>query len=244
MTCPRCGAPLARPDVRFCTRCGAPLGAAPGAPQPAPGGPQPTPGVPPPSYPPAYPPSAPPPTPPARQRSALPYVLIGVLVLAILGALGVWLVAGSDALPGVIARGPTATPTRPPTSTPAPTATSAPGISITIPGPEGTPTSLPLPIPIPGLSSSPSIPIPVPGASGTPPPGAKLDAEQAREKVKATLSNCRLLQLQIETAQVTFEPPNWVVTLPLSRATWRVDDATGAVTPDERAAERARSCRL
>ena len=33
-------------------------------------------------------------------------------------------------------------------------------------------------------------------------------------------------------------------TLPLTGATWDVNDETGQVTPDERAAERARNCRL
>ena len=102
----------------------------------------------------------------------------------------------------------------------------------------------------PGRRGSPGLPtitvptIAVPGASGTQPPNAKLTADQAREKVKESLSNCRLLQTQIELSQVTFEPPTWSVRLPLTGATWKVDDETGAVTPDERAAERARTCRL
>lgn len=162
-----------------------------------------------------------------------------------------WGLGGFDSVSRVVGRGPTPTPVPPPTSTPAPTATSGTGISITIPGRDGTPTSLP--ITIPGITSSPSIPIPglsgspsvpIPGASGTPPPNAKLTADLAREKVKESLRSCRLLQVEIEASQVTFEPPDWLVTLPLSRATWRVNDETGAVTPDERAAERARNCRF
>ena len=154
------------------------------------------------------------------------------------------------------------TPTPAPISTPAPTATSAPGIGITVPGLQGTPTTITLPIPgvgstpglpnlpIPGVSGSPALPIITvptitsPGASGTPPVNAKLTADQAREKVKETLANCRLLQSQIDLAQVTFEAPTWSVRLPLTGATWKVDDTTGEVTPDERAAERARTCRL
>ena len=92
----------------------------------------------------------------------------------------------------------------------------------------------------------PTITVPtivIPGASGTQPPSAKLNADQAREKVKDTLASCRLLQTEIGLSQVTFEPPTWKVRLPLTGATWSVDDVTGAVTPDERATERIRTCR-
>ena len=53
-----------------------------------------------------------------------------------------------------------------------------------------------------------------------------------------------LLQGEIDLAQVTFEPPTWSVRLPITGSTWKVDDASGAVTPDERAAERVRTCRV
>ena len=155
-----------------------------------------------------------------------------------------------------------AEPTR--TPTPVPTPTRQPGIGINIPGPQGTPTPINIPLPIPGLGAngtpgalgSPVLPItipglngtpglpPLPGASGTAPPNAKLTADGARQKVKDSISNCRLLQTQVEASQVTFEPPTWTVRLPLTGTSWKVDDETGAVTPDERAAERARTCRL
>jgi len=143
-----------------------------------------------------------------------------------------------------------------------PTPTRAPGIGINIPGPQGTPTTITIPLPIPGLGGNttpgvPQLPITIPGitdgspglpalpgASGTPPPDAKLTADTARQKVKDTLANCRLLQVQVDASQVTFEPPSWSVRLPLTGATWSVNDDTGVVTPDERATERARTCRL
>ncbi len=143
-----------------------------------------------------------------------------------------------------------------PTPTPEPTNTPRPGLGITIPGAQGTPTTITLPIPginatvglpnlpIPGLSGSPGLPaITNPAAKSTPPPAAKLTADQARQKVKDSIASCRLLQPQIDLAQVTFEAPNWVVRLPLTGATWRVDDEAATVTPDERAAERVRTCR-
>ena len=172
----------------------------------------------------------------------------------------IWAMSRMDDPPLPIGR--SGTPTPLPTNTPASTATSAPGIGITVPGPQGTPTTVTLPIPgvsgtpglpnlpIPGTSGSPGLPtitlptITIPRASGTQPPNAKLNADQARQKVKDTLTNCRLLQGQIDLAQMTFEAPNWTVRLPITGATWTVNDETGAVTPDERAAERARTCRL
>jgi hypothetical protein len=172
----------------------------------------------------------------------------------VLGGIAYWAMSQLDDPPLGIGRASTPTPL--PTNTPAPVPTRA-GIGINVPGLQGTPTTITLPIPalgstpglpslpIPGVSGSPGLPsIAIPGASGTPPPSAKLTAEQAREKVKETLTNCRLLQSQIELSQVTYEPPTWSVRLPLSGATWKVDDETGAVAPDERAAERARTCRL
>jgi hypothetical protein len=175
------------------------------------------------------------------------------VLLVILGGIAYWALTQMDNPPLGIGR---AEPTPIPTSTVAPTPTRAPGIGINVPGPQGTPTTITLPIPgvgstpglpnlpipIPGVSGSPGLPA-LPGASGTQPPAAKLNAEQAREKVKESISSCRLLQPQIELSTVTFEPPTWVVRLPLTGATWRVDDETGAVTPDERAAERVRTCR-
>ena len=173
------------------------------------------------------------------------------MVLLILGGVAYWAMSQMDDPPLAIGRAGTPTPV--PTNTPAATATSAPGIGITVPGPQGTPTTVNLPIPsISGTPGQPTITLPtitlptitIPGASGTQPPNAKLNADQARQKVKDTLSNCRLLQSQIDLAQVTFEPPAWSVRLPLTGSTWKVDDETGAVTPDERAAERARTCRV
>jgi hypothetical protein len=169
----------------------------------------------------------------------------------LLGGIAYWAMSEMENPPIRIGNAPT------PTSTPAPTATRAPGIGINVPGPQGTPTTITLPIPglsggtpglpnlpIPGLSGSPVLPtIAVPGASGTPPPSAQLTADGAREKVKESMPNCRLLQREIDLTQVTFEAPTWSVRLPLSGATWKVDDASGAVTPDERAAERVRTCR-
>lgn len=227
MTCGRCGAPVARPDIRFCTRCGAPV------------------------------------LPPAPRSSSLPLgPIIGVaaVVLLLLGGVAYWALTQMDDPPIPVGRA--TTPTLAPTSTPAATATRQPGIGINVPGPQGTPTTITLPIPgigstpglpnlpIPGTDGSPTLPtitvptIAIPGASGTRPPGTKLTADQAREKVKETLSNCQLLQSQISLSQVTFEAPTWTVRLPLTGASWKVDDETGAVTPDERAAERARTCRL
>jgi hypothetical protein len=251
VTCGRCGAPLARSDVRFCTRCGAPVGEAP-APQPPFG------------YPPYGRPRqqyGPPPGPPRSSGPPLgPLIAVAVVILVILGGVAYWAMAQLDDPPLPIGRAGTPTPV--PTSAPAPTATRAPGIGINVPGPQGTPTTITLPIPgvgstpgvpnlpIPGVGGSPGLPtitvptIAIPGARGTQPPNAKLTADQAREKVKESLSNCRLLQSQIDLSQVTFEPPTWSVRLPLTGATWNVDDETGAVTPDERAAERARTCRL
>lgn len=262
MTCSRCGAPLARPDIRFCTRCGAPVGEA-SAGQPQPSQPRPpypqAPVQPPPSY--GQPPYdqqqygdpqygqqygyGPSPTPKSSPPLG-PILAVAAVVLVILGGIAYWTMTQMDDPPLPIGRG--VTPTPAPTSTAVPTATSAPGIGINVPGPQGTPTTISLPIP--GVSGTPGLPtitlptITIPGASGTQPPNAKLTADQARQKVKDTLSNCRLLQSQIDLAQVTFEPPAWSVRLPLTGATWKVDDESGAVTPDERAAERARTCRL
>jgi hypothetical protein len=182
----------------------------------------------------------------------------------ILGGVAYWALTQMDDPPIQIGRSGTPTPVPAPTAIPTPTR--APGLGINIPGPQGTPTTVTIPLPIPGLGATPgagvpSLPIPgfgaspglptitlptitIPGAGGTPPPSAKLTADQAREKVRDTLANCQLLQTQIALSQVTFEAPTWHVRLPLSGATWNVDDNTGAVTPDERAADRAKSCRL
>jgi hypothetical protein len=182
-------------------------------------------------------------------------------LLVILGGVGFWLLTQMEGSPIAIGR---AEPTRTPTPSVVPTPTRQPGIGINIPGPGGTPTQITIPLPIPGLgasgtpgaggapqlpitipgvSGSPGLPV-IPGASGTPPPNAKLTADSARQKVKDSVANCRLLQTQIEASQVTFEAPNWTVKLPLTGATWTVNDESGAVTPDERAAERARTCRI
>jgi hypothetical protein len=195
-----------------------------------------------------------------------PIIGIAAVVLVLLGGIAYWAMSEMENPPIRIGNAPT------PTITPAPTATRAPGIGINVPGPQGTPTTITLPIPglsggtpglpslpipgigdgtpglpnlpIPGLSGSPVLPtIAIPGASGTPPPSAKLTADGAREKVKESMPNCRLLQREIDLTQVTFEAPTWSVRLPLSGATWKVDDASGGVTPDERAAERVRTCR-
>lgn len=266
MTCGRCGAPLARSDIRFCTRCGAPVGEAPSGQPPA--------GQPRPPYPqaptqpqdpygqPSYdqppygqpygdprygqqhgygPPPAPKSSPPLG-----PILAVAAVVLVILGGIAYWAMTQMDDPPLPVSRATTPTPA--PTSTPAATVTSAPGIGINVPGPQGTPTTISLPIP--GISGTPGLPtitiptITIPGASGTQPPNAKLTADQARQKVKDTLSNCRLLQGQIDLAQVTFEPPAWSVRLTVLGGTWKVDDESGAVTPDERAAERTRTCRV
>ena len=261
MNCSRCGAPLARTDLRFCTRCGAPTGPAGPASPPRSG----EPGGQPPFGQPGYAPYGPPPYGPAPRteppRSSTPrgpIVAVAAVVLVILGGIAYWALTQMDNPPISIGRA--ATPTPVPTPTPIPTPTPQAGLGITIPGPQGTPTTIaiPLPIPglggggtpgvpqlpisIPGLGASPGLPT-IPGASGTQPPSAKLNADQAREKVKDTLASCRLLQTEIGLSQVTFEPPTWKVRLPLTGATWSVDDVTGAVTPDERAAERIRTCR-
>jgi hypothetical protein len=165
---------------------------------------------------------------------------VAAVILFVLAGVAYWALTTMDDPP--IRIGQASTPTPEPTPTIVPTPTRAPGLGINIPGPQGTPTTVSIPLPIPGLGASPQIAIP--GANGTPPPSAKLTADQAREKVKESLANCQLLQTQIGLAQVTFEPPNWRVRLPLSGATWTVDDTTGAVTADERAADRARNCRL
>lgn len=279
MTCSQCGAPLPRPDVRFCTSCGTPVAQQPGGPPPG-GGYPPPPGQPP--YDPRqYPASpydqtsqylqegyGPPPGPPQRSGPNLAPILIGaVLLLVILGGVGFWLLTRMENPPIAIGR---AEPTRTPTPTVVPTPTRQPGIGINVPGPSGTPTQITIPLPIPGLGAggtpgaggAPQLPIPIPGltgspgipeisglpaipgASGTPPPNAKLTADTARQKVKDSVSNCRILQTQVEASQVTFEPPTWTVKLPLTGATWTVNDETGEVTPDERAAERARTCRF
>lgn len=281
MSCTRCGAPLPRPDIRFCTACGAPVGQQAGG-QPPPGGgypPQGPPQYPPGQYPPPpgqYPPGQYPPPygqpsypqqqygpPPEGQPGPsgpnLAPILIGAtLLMVILGGIAFWLLTQLEGSPIAIGR---AEPTRTPTPTVAPTPTRQPGIGINVPGPGGTPTQITIPLPIPGLGApsadgSPQLPItipglsgtpglpPIPGASGTPPPNAKLTADSARRKVKDTVTNCRLLQTQVEASQVTFEAPTWTVRLPLTGASWTVNDDTGAVTPDERAAERARTCRL
>jgi hypothetical protein len=187
-----------------------------------------------------------------------PIVAVAAVVLVILAGVAYWALTTMDDPP--IRIGQASTPTPVPTPTAVPTPTRAPGLGINIPGPQGTPTTISIPLPIPGLGGGatpgagiPNLPIPglgdsgIPGLSGataTPPPSAKLTADQAREKVKESLSNCQLLQTQISLSQVTFEPPTWHVRLPLTGATWNVDDNTGAVTADERAAERARNCRL
>ncbi|MGE3270934.1 MAG: hypothetical protein AB7P40_19430 [Chloroflexota bacterium] len=188
-------------------------------------------------------------------------ILVGAaLILVVLGGVAFWLLTQMDDPPIAIGRAaPTATPTA------IPTPTRAPGIGINIPGPQGTPTTVTIPLPIPGLGANPNgtpgaqpqLPItipgigdgspgipPIPGASGTPPPNAKLTADGAREKVKEFLKDCRLLRVEIEASQVTFDPPTWSVKLPISGATWTVNDDSGEVTPDEKAAERARNCRF
>ena len=234
------------------------MGAAPSGQQPQ-GQPQPPYGQSPYGQPPYGQPQQPYGPPPGPKPSSSPPLgpIIGVaaVVLVILGGVAYWAMSQMDDPPLGIGRAGTPTPV--PTSTSAPTPTRAPGLGITVPGAQGTPTTITLPIPglgstpglpnlpIPGAGGSPGLPtITIPGASGTAPPSAKLTAEQAREKVKESLTNCRLLQSQIELSQVTFEPPTWNVRLPLTGATWNVDDETGAVTPDERAAERARTCRV
>jgi hypothetical protein len=271
VTCGQCGAPLARPDIRFCTRCGAPVGdAPPGQQQPAQqphGQPRPPYGQPPPGQ--GQPPYGQPqygpnpygqpqqsygPPPGQRPSSSTPLgpiLAVAAVVLLILGGVAYWAMSQMDDPPLGIGR--SGTPTPEPTRTPAATATRAPGLGINVPGPQGTPTTITLPIPgLSGTPGLPGLPIPgvgggsptIPGASGTAPPSAKLTAEQARQKVKDSLGDCRLLQREIELTQVTFEPPTWNVRLPLTGTTWKVDDETGAVTPDERAAERVRTCRL
>ena len=273
MTCSRCGAPLPRPDIRFCTACGAPVGQQPAG-SPPPGGGYPPQGPPPGQYQPPpgqYPPpygqqpyqpqgyGLPPGGPPSPSGPNLVPILAGAaFVLVLLGGIAFWLLTQMEGSPIAIGR---AEPTATPTPTVAPTATRRPGIGINIPGPGGTPTQVTIPLPIPGLGGpsadgSPQLPITIPGlsgtpgvsalpgASGTPPANAKLTADTARQKVKDTVSTCRVLQTQIEASQVTFEAPTWTVRLPLTGATWTVNDDSGAVTPDERAAERARTCRL
>ncbi|MCC6177879.1 MAG: zinc ribbon domain-containing protein [Chloroflexi bacterium] len=228
--CGRCGAPLARPDQRFCTRCGTPVPQADsGAPRPGDGPTNPGMSEP---YPPIPGPGGPSGRPPGR--SPLNAILGALLVVAAIGVVAaLWMLTSSSSSPAAmlgLAPAPTATHTPLPTPTPVPTPTRGPSINI----------------PIPGATATISIPISIPnfGASPTPPPNTKLTADQAREKVKASLSSCFLLRQEIELANVTYEPPNWLVTLRITQATWRVDDATGTVTPDERAAERQKNCRL
>jgi hypothetical protein len=119
------------------------------------------------------------------------------------------------------------------------------------PTPRPTPTPVPTPTPagiLPGLPGLPQVPIPTPlplpgRGEATPIPSARLTEEQARDRVQESVSQCRILRTELRLARVTFEAPNWVVTLPLSGATWRVNDTTGQVTPDERATQRLRECR-
>jgi hypothetical protein len=174
------------------------------------------------------------------------------VILAILGLIALWAVSTSNG-GSILSLASGATPTPVPTPTPVRTPTPQAAIAIAIPGPEGTPTTIPIVIPtlptlqIPTIVIPTNVTIPIPGAPGsnpTPPPNAKLTPDQARQKVKDTLSNCQLLQVQVDLALVTFEAPDWLVKLPLSGATWRVNDGTGAVTPDQQAADRARLCRL
>jgi hypothetical protein len=147
---------------------------------------------------------------------------------------------------GISIPGPQGTPTTiaiPLPIPPIPGVEGTPNITIPIPGANGTPG---ITLPIPGVSGSPEItlPIQVPGVGGgTQPPSAKLTADDARRKVQDSLGNCALLKTEIAVAQVTFEPPTWVVRLAITGGTWRVDDNTGNVTPDDRATERQRSCR-
>jgi hypothetical protein len=176
---------------------------------------------------------------------------IAVVILAILAVIALWALSSSNGGSIVsLVTGPAATPV-PPTATPAPSSTPRPGIAIQVPGPEGTPTTLPITLPsvtIPTIVI-PTLPIPIPiagapGSNPTAPPAAKLTVDQARQKVRDTVGTCQLLQVQIDLALVTYEAPNWLVKLPISGASWTVNDTTGAVTPDERAAERQRNCRL
>lgn len=179
---------------------------------------------------------------------------IALVILAILGVIALWaLTSGGGGSIASLVGGATPTPSAPPTPTPAPTSTPGPGIAISVPGPQGTPTTFPITIPtlptlqIPTITIPTNVTIPIPGAPGsnpTQPPGTKLNADEARKKVKDTLGSCQILQVQVDLALVTFEAPNWVVRLPLSGASWKVDDNNGNVTADERAAERARLCRL
>jgi hypothetical protein len=223
MNCGRCGAPLSRSDSRFCTRCGAPVGQAASGQQ---GGPPPY-GQPVPS-PYERPGYQSPYRPPPSRSSAIGPILVGAaLVLAILGGIAYWALSTIDNPP--ISLGQARTPT------PVPTSTSAPGLGINIPGLGAAPGAGAPSLPIPGLGNR--------GGDATPPPGAKLSADQARQKVKDSLQNCRVLHVEIDAAQVTFDPPTWHIRLPLSGATWSVDDATGAVTADDRATQRARTCR-
>ncbi len=53
---------------------------------------------------------------------------------------------------------------------------------------------------------------------------------------------CLGVEILIDVAQVTYEAPNWVVTI-LPGDVWRVDDSTSAVAPDDKAAARVqRDC--
>ncbi|MFN8635900.1 MAG: hypothetical protein U0893_18780 [Chloroflexota bacterium] len=203
--------------------------------------------------------------PPARSGPRLAPVLIGAaLALLIMGAIAFWALSRMEDSPIAIGRAATATPVPTPTPTPAPAlipglpnlpipgisgANGTPGIpQINIPGVNQTPGTPVITIPsitIPTINI-PSVTIPtivLPGASGTQPPSAKLTDADARQKVKDTLGNCRFLQTQIDLSVVTFEAPNWSVKLPITGATWKVNDATGEVTPDDRATERMKNCR-
>jgi hypothetical protein len=146
---------------------------------------------------------------------------------------------------GISIPGPEGTPTTiaiPLPSPPIPGVEGTPNITIPIPSADGTPG---ISLPIPGVNGSPEItlPIHVPGVGGgTQPPSAKLTADQARQKVQDSVGNCTLLKAELAVAQVTFESPVWVVRLAITGGSWRVDDATGTVTPDDRAKERQQSC--
>jgi len=177
---------------------------------------------------------------------------IAIVILAVLGLVALWAIASSRG-ESILSLASGAAPTPVPTPAPVPTPTPAPGLSISIPGPQGTPTTIPIAIPtiptlqIPTIVIPTNVTIPIPGAPGsnpTPVPNAKLTPDQVRQKVKETLSQCQLLQVQVDLALVNFEAPDWIVRLPLSGATWRVNDETGAITPDARAQERARLCQL
>ncbi|MFN8524747.1 MAG: hypothetical protein U0821_16745 [Chloroflexota bacterium] len=132
-------------------------------------------------------------------------------------------------------------PPPPPTATPTPQSVGLPALPVPIPIPTGLPIPIPtaLPIVIPT-----ELPIPLPNRSATPVPGARLNQEDVRRLVKDSLGRCFVLHREVDLSRTTFDRGTWTVALAFGGASWAVDDASGAVTPNaEASARQSRSCR-